>query len=175
MKKMMLTPRKTRRERGQSLVELAISLTIILLLLSGAVDFGMALFSYVSIRDAAQEGALFASISPCTDSNADGTCQANEPANIAGIRARVRAASSRPVNLASSTIIPDANITAVVIGGACEGSTVISGVTTSNGIRVTVEYDYPIIMPYIGAIIGGQTIRLRASVTDTILTPRCPP
>lgn len=40
-------PAKQRRgEHGQSLVELALSLTIILLLLAGAVDFSMAYFSF---------------------------------------------------------------------------------------------------------------------------------
>jgi hypothetical protein len=147
-----LSLRKTRREGGQSLVELAISLTVILLLLSGAVDFGMALFSYVAIRDAAQEGALYGSLNP-TD--------------LDGIRDRVRSTSTHPVNLAA---FADSQIVIQIIGASCEGLT--GG--ASNGIKVTVAYDYPIIMPYVGAIIGGQTINLRAEVTDTILTPRCP-
>ena len=49
-------------ERGQSLVELAISLVILLYLLSGAVEFGILFFQYVQLRDAAQEGALYGSI-----------------------------------------------------------------------------------------------------------------
>jgi Flp pilus assembly protein TadG len=146
-------PRTNRRERGQSLVELAISLTVILLLLAGAVDFGMALFSYVAIRDAAQEGALYGSLNP-TDQD--------------GIRDRVRATSTHPVNL---SVFDDSQIVIEVIGDSCEG---LDGAGASNGIRVTVGYDYPIIMPYIGAIVGGQTIPLHAQVTDTILTPRCP-
>lgn len=145
-------PRKNGRERGQSLVELAISLTVILLLLAGAVDFGMALFSYVAIRDAAQEGALYGSLNP-TD--------------LDGIRDRVRATSTHPVDLSA---FADSQIVIETIGASCEGTT--SG--ASNGIRVTVGYDYPIIMPYVGAIVGGQTIPLHAQVTDTILTPRCP-
>ena len=51
--------REFQRQRGQSLVELAISLMIILWLLAGAIDFGIGFFSYVAIRDAAQEGALY--------------------------------------------------------------------------------------------------------------------
>lgn len=144
--------RKTRREAGQSLVELAISLTVILLLLSGAVDFGMALFSYVAIRDSAQEGALYASLNPTDD---------------AGIRDRVRATSTHPVDL---TTFADSQIDIEIIGAACEGTTG----SDSNAVKVTVSYDYPIIMPYVGAIVGGQTIALHAEVIDTILTPRCP-
>jgi hypothetical protein len=43
-----------------------------------------------------------------------------------------------------------------------------------NAVSVTVEYDYPVFMPFLGAIIGGQEIHLNATVTDTILEPRCP-
>ncbi len=161
-----LTP--ARRERGQSLVELAISLTVMLLLLSGAVTFGMALFSYVAMRDAAQEGALFGSINPCTDATG-ATC--NDPTNLNGpaIQARVREASNSPLNLSLTTITVQ-----LTPSGAqpCEG--IASGNTTPNGVQVTVDYNYPIIMPYIGGIIGSQTIGLHATVTDTILQPACP-
>src|SRR3990172_12278533 len=50
--------------RGQSLVEFAISLTFMLILLSGAVYFGIGLFYYIAMRDAAQEGALYGSMNP---------------------------------------------------------------------------------------------------------------
>ena len=55
---------RRKSERGQSLVELAISFPVILLLMLGTLDFGMATYSYLIIRDAAQEGALYGSIDP---------------------------------------------------------------------------------------------------------------
>ena len=45
-------------KRGQSLIELAISFPIMLLLLLGTIDFWMALYSFLILRDAAQEGAV---------------------------------------------------------------------------------------------------------------------
>ena len=48
-------------ERGQSLVELGISLLILLYLLAGAAEFGVLFFQFVQLRDAAQEGALYGS------------------------------------------------------------------------------------------------------------------
>lgn len=135
-----------RGERGQSLVELAISLTAILLLLSGAVDFSIAYFSFSAMQDAAQEGALYGSINP-TDEE--------------GIEDRVRQASSNPVNLSNEDLV---DVVVTVPGDACEG----------NEVRVNVIYDYPISMPFIGAIIGSQQITLNATVTDTILQPVCP-
>lgn len=155
---------------GQSLVELAISLTAMLLLLSGAVSFGMAYYSYVSIRDAAQEGALYGSFNPCVDVDLDAKCESGEAVNLPGIRQRIRAASTSPVDLSSTTAVPDSYITAIATtGNTCEGST--GG--TPNAIQVTVEYDYPVFMPFMGAILGSQTIHLTATVTDTILKPRC--
>lgn len=46
-----------RNQKGQSLVEFAIILPIILLLLMGIVEFGMMLNSYLTIQNVAREGA----------------------------------------------------------------------------------------------------------------------
>lgn len=176
--------------RGQSLVELAISLTVMLLLLAGAVTFGMALFSYVAIRDAAQEGALYGSMYPYTDSNNNGKYDAGEVVNYAGatgICTRVKAASTSPVDMNGFACTNDDPATTpghagnninvwATTGNPCEGTTNMSGVDTPNGVLVTVEYNYPIIMPFFGVATGGsQSIHLRAEVTDTVLEPRCSP
>ena len=136
------------QERGQSLVELAISLTVMLMLLAGAVEFGIALFQFVQLRDAAQEGALYGSIHPGDDTN---------------IAARVRSASLTPIDLQTD---PDVTITVNYPDGTphCEGK----------AVQVSVSYPHQIAMPFIGPIIGSNTIPLSASVTDTILTPVCP-
>ena len=131
-------------------MELAISLTVILMLLSGAVDFGMAFYSYVALRDAAQEGALYGSLNP----------------NIPMIRTRVQNSSSSPVPLTDGSKV---TITPAILGSACQGT--INGVP--NAVKVTVTYNYPIIMPLLGGILGRQTIPLKATATDTILTPTC--
>lgn len=134
-------------EQGQSLVELSISLVILLYLLSGAVEFGMAFFQFVQLRDAAQEGALYGSINP-TD--------------VSGMETRVRGASTSPINLGDTSKV---TINTTVTGGACEGESV----------TVLVSYDHKVFMPFIPQLIGTSTIPLHASVTDTILTPVCPP
>ena len=141
-------------EKGQSLVEFAISLTFILILLAGAVYFGIGLFYYVAMRDAAQEGALYGSMNP-TD--------------VGGIRTRASQASGDGLvsDLYANGSGP-LTITPSFSGAACEG----------NGITVTLEYDYSLNWLPIGAFIepfiGADHIRLRAAVTDTILTPPCP-
>jgi Flp pilus assembly protein TadG len=135
---------KHRKEGGQSLVEMAIALVILLLLVGGVVDIGRAFFTYMALRDSVQEGALYGSINPTLTQE---------------IKNHV---------LDSSNMVPDLianeDITVEVIGAACTG----------NMIRITAEYDdFPITMPFIGTVIGSQTVTIRASVTDTILSPGC--
>src|SRR5438034_10261274 len=46
-----------RRQRGQSLVEFAVSSTVLLLLAMGLIDLSVAFYFSVSLQDAAREGA----------------------------------------------------------------------------------------------------------------------
>lgn len=141
-----------KKQSGQSLVELAMSLMVILLLLLGAIEFSLALFQYVTIRDAAQEGAVYGSINP-----EDG----------AGIKYRVVAAASDVMNLD-----PEDNVTVTLNGSDyCEGTT--SG--TPNSLTVTITFAHPISFPLVGPMIGSNTINLTANVTNTILQPICNP
>jgi hypothetical protein len=158
--------KKLMRERGQSLVELGVSLLILLYLLSGAAEFGVLFFQFVQLRDAAQEGALYGSMNPYIDSVvADGKFTVGEPVNQAGIESRVRAASSSPINLGDTTKVL---VVATGDGMYCEG----------HAIQVTVSFDHQIFMPFMARLLGrtppNDVIPLSASVTDTILSPICP-
>ena len=138
---------KNNSERGQSLVELALSFTILLLLLSGAIDFGRAFFTWVSLRDSAQEGAAYGSI---------------DPTNITEIENRIYNV------LESSNAIPDprTNVTVsrTIIGQACLGYT----------IQVDVDFPtFPITMPFLSSVLGTETLSIHATVQDTILRPTC--
>jgi Flp pilus assembly protein TadG len=138
-------------ERGQSLVELAISIVILIYLLAGAVEFGIVFFQYVQLRDAAQEGALYGSMHPPADAAAD----------TSAIQTRAKNASDSPIKLST-----DPNVTVdVVVTDAkyCEGGS----------LEVTVSYPHTVFMPFMSQFIG-QTVNLEAVVTDTILTPICP-
>jgi len=50
-------------ERGQSLTELAVIVVIMIIILAGVVDLGGVIFQYLAMRDAAQEGASYATAS----------------------------------------------------------------------------------------------------------------
>lgn len=151
---------KKKSEKGQSLIELAISLPVILLILLGTIDFGMALFSYAILRDAAQEGALYASFNPTNSQAIE-----NRARNI--LPRSDEAIFSSPVDLRNTSTV---HVEIEAIGNDCQGVT--KGV--ANSIRVNVIYDYPIVMPFAGNIIGSDTIRLTGSATNIILQPPCP-
>jgi Flp pilus assembly protein TadG len=148
-----------RNERGQSLVELAITLPILILLLLGTLDFGMGIFSYSMLRDAAQEGAFYGSFNP---------------SNVAEIENRARNISPRakdtifssPVQLRNKDLI---KVSVRALGDFCQGAT--NGV--ANSIEVKVSYKYPLLMPFIGRLIGSNTIPLTGIATNVILQPQC--
>lgn len=53
-----------RREQGQSLVEFALLVPILLILLLGVLDLGRIFYVMVALKDAADEGATYAAIRP---------------------------------------------------------------------------------------------------------------
>jgi hypothetical protein len=148
--------RDLRREKGQGFVEFAVGITILLVLLAGVLDLGRAYFSYIALQDAAQEGASYASIAP---------------SDIDGIRDRVRATSSGPIDfvlfddsqievqLLGFVLFDDSQIEVQLLGGSCTG----------NGIRVTVKIDFRLVAPFF----SGNSLALSAEATDTILQDTC--
>ena len=132
-------------EKAQSLTEMALSMVVLLLLVGGVVDLGRAFFTYMALRDAVQEGALYGSINPTLTTDIQ-----NHVVN-----------SSEMIQ----DLITNDDVTVEIVGSACTG----------NAIRVGVLYpDFQIAMPLIGTVIGRQTVSISASVTDTILSPACP-
>ena len=66
----LITSRKKKGEKGQALVEFALLVPIFLVLLFAIVDFGMGFYSWITVTNAAREGARL------------GTVQASEQAII---------------------------------------------------------------------------------------------
>ena len=142
------------KERAQSLTELAISFTFLMLLLAGSVDLARAFFFYLTLADASQEGAVYAAMNP-TDT--------------AGIEARVRGAADTPLDLATD---PDVTVMAPVYSDAahqCAGVDATSG--DAYTVTIEVRYQYHFTMPLISGMF--PTLTLSASTTNTILRPAC--
>jgi len=166
---------RLKREQGQSLVEFTMSITFLLLLVAGVVDLGRAFFTYIALRDAAQEGAAYASIA---------RKYRIQEMQCAEIEARTRSTSDTQVVDLDDTDIDinyydffDVNLItpyncnslhpenfAIDNFHSCYGSTVV----------VTVSYpDFPLATPFLGSLIGSQTVPIQASIEDTVLTPEC--
>ncbi len=149
--------RKIRQfEKGQSLIELAVSLTLLLLLLGGIVDVGRAIFTLFAMQDAAEEGIVF------------GT---SFPTDCVGIHRRVEYnLGNRSFGGGMTTVVEITNN-----GGqfmTCE-TIPIAQVYAGKMIRVSVTKTFNITMPFIGAFIG-QEIPLHATSTGVILRPQPP-
>ena len=143
----------TLSERGQSMAELGIGMVILLILLAGVVDLGRAFYTYMALRDAAQEGAVYGSMCP---------------ANTTEIVDRVRSASKQPVALKDTAHVHvDCEYVVNGVATTCDPNNVPKA---GNQIKVQVRYDdFRVTMPFLGSFIGTQSINLRAGISDTIL------
>jgi hypothetical protein len=143
------------KEKGQSFVELSMLVIVLVIILAGVADFGRAYLIFLEMRDAAQEGLAYGSFTP-TD--------------FTGIEVRIREAMRDPFDLSGPgvvTILPELSNPSK----ACSGFN--PGTMEPNEIRVTLLYQMPIAMPFLGTIINTQEIPLVATVSNTILTPVC--
>jgi hypothetical protein len=134
----------SRKERGQSLTELAIVMAFLLILLAGIVDIGRAFFTFIELRDVAQEGALIGAI---------------ESLDCTEIETRVSTSTDSLQDLISNNIVE-------VSCDPADPSTVLPG----NNITITVSYDdFPLTMPFLGTLIGSQTVDISASIIETVV------
>ena len=140
-------PNNSSREKGQSLVEMAISFTLLLVLIGEIIDLGMLFYTYLSLRDTAQEGAIYGSY---------------DPTNNVNILSRIHASASWPIQASSIT-----NITVTCNGSLCATNTADS--CPGKAITVQLLYNYQPLLPMLSTITGGGPLTLNATVTDTIL------
>lgn len=124
-------PQKARRESGQSLVEFAIIVPVLLILVFGIIDFGMGLRAYITVTQATREGARYASVG-----NAAGTFSSGGTGDCDGSTSTT--AVGRVCNAMSGLNL--INLTSVSVtypGGAASGQSV----------RVAAQYRYEYITP----------------------------
>ena len=148
--------RSTRSEKAQSLVELAISLVLILTLISGIFDVGRAIFTKFAMQDAAEEGIIFGIAYPTF-------CDQ--------IRERI-------AYELTNNVLPDDISVVVTIQrnngtfAPCTGIP-LAEVYAGKEMRIEITETFQIRMPFLGAIIG-QSIPLRTTTNGIILRPQPP-
>ena len=127
-------------EKGQSLLEFALIVPILLVILAGVLDLGRLYYAYVSVTDAAAEGASYAAIHP----------QANARAEVLQ---RAQEASGALVQIDPTMVQIDCP--AIAAGAP---------------ITVTVSYSFTVATPLLNVIVPTGELRLRAVATESILT-----
>lgn len=142
-----------RHEQGQSLIEFSLMGVALVIILTGLVDLGRAYFTYLALKDAAAEGAYFGAVYPqCATTS--GTCVAP---NTVDYRIRNSAPRGSLVDWSTATV-----------------NVLVPMPTPGESLTVTVAYEYQLITPFVGAIVGGQNLTLRAHSAAVILSDDLP-
>ncbi|HYK94736.1 MAG TPA: PKD domain-containing protein [Candidatus Dormibacteraeota bacterium] len=144
--------RRARKSRGQSLVEFALITPVFMLLLLGAVDFGRMFFSYIQIRSAAGQGAMYAAVNP-TDS-AGITSKVQQETNAQKQRGENTLTVGTTCNDVSGTAMSCANAS----GGAGAGNTV----------TVTVTEPFNFFTPLINGLFSNS-FKIQSSASAAVL------
>ena len=129
----LIAIRRKRRERGQSMVELALVLPVFLVIVMGIVDFSLGLKEWISITNEAREGARYAAVSCALGAD-----------DSAGVESKVHDATA-------DVVLKPGNITAVDVTNCTAGA-------GGENVTVRVDYDYALITPLGGLlqILGGD-------------------
>jgi PKD repeat protein len=139
--------------RGQSMVELALVLPLLVLMMLIAIDFGRIYFSYIQINNAAREGAKYAASAP--SNTALITTAASRETNAQAQSGESALVLSPPVcKNAGGTVISCATATT---GGSGPGNTVT--------VRVAESFSF--LTPIINSF-WGNNFQMTASATSTI-------
>lgn len=120
-------------QRGQGLLELALMTPILLLLIGGIVEAGLAFNTYIQLANASREGARVGALSPADTSGIDQATRRELPPSIAG------------------------GVTVTVACAAAASSTYancVSVYSPSSGdkLQVMVSYNYTPLLPLINGI-----------------------
>ena len=144
--------RHSRRSKGQSLVELALVLPVLLLLVLAAVDLGRIFFARIAVANAAREGAYEASYhgsyianSPCSDTNTVMCAILNE--------------SQRSLAITPADVEWSCNN----VGGCSPG-------TFGDRVSIKVTGHFQLLTPLLSAFFGGTDVAFSSSATADIVT-----
>lgn len=137
------------RPRGQSLVEFALILPVLLLLLLTAIDLGRVMYAQITITNAAKEGALVAS--------QGGSFQSGQPCDAAN------SVMCGVLTEAEGGFV-EVDATNVELAPAvCDKNAMYPPSGSPPNVAVSVEAPFDIMTPIIGDIIGSN-LTLRATV-----------
>jgi Flp pilus assembly protein TadG len=144
-------------ERGDSLVEFSISISVLLMVVFGVIDCSRALYSYHFVSYAAQQGARYAMVRggdwPSTCSSATSyACQAS----TANIRSYVQ--SQAPLGITASSITVTPTWPQQTVNGSGTGcNTTATQADQGCLVKVQVSYTFRFMLPYLPTAGLGMT------------------
>ncbi len=133
-------------------MELAVSLTFLMILLTVMVDLAWAFYTLISMRDAAQEAAVYGAMCPGED---------------ALVKDRLRESATSPLDL--KVINPDSDIDVEWLKVNPDNTVEPAAPVKGNSVRVTFRYQHQIVVPFAATFIGTDRYTLSVNVSDTIL------
>jgi len=133
--------KKLPNEKGQSLMEMGLTMVFLLLFLSGIVEFARVFMIYSALRVGSQEGAFYAMV---------------RPDDLEGIEKRARDATDTPIDLHDTEKVTVQVEHYMNPSGRKEA-------------KVTVSYNFDITMPFLGAVLGTQQIPLNATSVVAVM------
>src|SRR4051794_8380946 len=137
------------RDRGQSMVEFALFLPVLLLLLLAAVDFGRVYLGYVNLQQMARVAGAFASSHASAWGTPGSSASRTEYQNlVANDAAAINCAL--PVDGAGKIHVPDPAFPA--------------GFDIGDPVQISIDCNFRILTPIISGIVGG-TIPVSSSTT----------
>jgi Flp pilus assembly protein TadG len=148
----LLARRRRPRSRGQSIVELALILPVLMLLVAATLDLGRMFYSQVTITNAAREGAYEAAYSPTS-------FQANAPCNSTLNRVMCRVLSEAK---GSFVEVQKADVALACSPSCAKG--------IGNTVKVTVVGHFSLITPLMAPFFGGSDVTLTSAASAQIIT-----
>ncbi len=135
----LIRKRKKDGEKGQALAEFALLIPIFMLLLFAIVDFGMGFYSWITVTNAAREGARLGAVLATEQQIQDRVYQTSDLPNEA------------------------ANMTVTVTNAADTGG------QPGESVVVTVDYNYDLITPLAGIaqMLGGSALGPTLTLSST--------
>ncbi len=138
--------RRLRSESGQSLVETALTLTLLLTLVFGIIEVSIALFSFHFISNAAREGTRYAIVRGATWGTACASYTSSGcTASTLQIQQYVASLSFPGINAANITVTPTTSLTTG--GAACKTFSTCNA--ASDVVQVQVTYSFPFSVPFV--------------------------
>ena len=151
-----LTSTRRSNQRGQAVIELALTLPLLLVVVFGIIDFGFMFQRYESVTNAAREGARLGILQSAGYTPAEAQTRAISYLQASGLNGPIRACGAAVVKNSMCALLTTQTVT---IAGSVPAKTV-------DQVTVIVEYDHE--HSFVGPIMslfgpGLGTIRLRSA------------